>query len=62
MAELDSEVEVLAQRFAPTGDPAALHAAAEALDRGADMCEQGRSRAKLWAALFRRKAWLAAGR
>jgi hypothetical protein len=56
---LDAEVEVLARRYAPNGDPEALTAVADVLEHQASRLGCGGPHARLWAAAFRRMAALA---
>jgi hypothetical protein len=56
---LDAEVDALARRYAPTGDPEALMAIANILDDQAARFDCGGPHARLWAAALRQRAALA---
>jgi hypothetical protein len=54
--EVEEEVELIIQRYAPERSSAQLLAAAAALEAPADFPPQSRTRLRLWAAALREKA------
>jgi len=54
--EVEEEVELIIQRYAPERSRAQLLAAAQALEAPADLPPRSRTRLRLWAATLREKA------